>query len=365
MASMETKYAQLLVDYCLDIQKGDKFYIKTTPLAQPLLKEVYREAIKKGAMVVVDLEFDEKNKIFFEEASDDQLAFISPIYVQAMESYDAYLVIRAPYTLIEDKESSSESRKKRLKHMRPVMEKYFERTGNGEMKRTLCQYPTQANADEAGMSLEEYGEFIYEACRLNSENPREEWLKVRANQQKIVDFLNQCDMIRYRNQATDISFSVKGRKWINSDGRTNMPSGEVFTGPVEDSVNGKVHFDYPSIYMGKEVSGITLEVKDGYIEKWSAEVGGDILDRVFSIEGARRFGEVAIGTNYNITRATKNILFDEKIGGTIHMAVGQSYKQTGAKNSSAIHWDMIADMQQDATIEADGKVIYGNGVFLI
>ena len=190
------------------------------------------------------------------------------------------------------------------------------------------------------------------------------WLEVRRKQQKLVDFLNQGSEVSYKNNKTDISFSTAGRTWINSDGRTNMPSGEVFTGPIEDSVNGVVHFDYPSIYMNQPVQGITLEVEAGEVTSWTAEVGQEVLDEVFKIEGARRFGEVAIGTNYNIQIPTKNILFDEKIGGTIHMAVGQSYKQTGGLNNSPIHWDMIADMKKDSEIMVDGEVIYKDGYFL-
>jgi aminopeptidase len=228
----------------------------------------------------------------------------------------------------------------------------------------LCQYPTLASAKAADMTLEEYADFVFKACRLDEADPVAAWLDVRKNQQGIVDKLNTCDIIRYRNERTDIRFSVKGRTWINSDGRANMPSGEVFTGPVEDSVNGIVHFDYPSVYSGFDVQGITLTVKDGLITEWDAEVGKEVLDQVFAIDGARYFGEVAIGTNYKIRQATRNILFDEKIGGTIHMAVGQSYLQSGGKNKSAIHWDMIADMKQGGEIVADGEVIYRDGHFV-
>jgi aminopeptidase len=160
-------------------------------------------------------------------------------------------------------------------------------------------------------------------------------------------------------------FSTIGRKWINSDGQTNMPSGEVYTSPVEDAVNGRVHFSLPCIHQGNEVEGVTLWVKDGWIEKWEAQRGQAYLDHIFQLDGTRRFGEAAIGTNYNITKMTKNILFDEKIGGTIHMAIGQSYLQTGGKNESSVHWDMITDMTKGGEILADGEVIYRDGVFLI
>ncbi|MEM1120221.1 MAG: aminopeptidase, partial [Bacteroidota bacterium] len=196
------------------------------------------------------------------------------------------------------------------------------------------------------------------------DNPKQAWLDRRQTQQKIVDLLNQKDKVQYKGEGIDITFSTKGRTWINSDGQTNMPSGEVYTSPVEDSVNGVVHFSYPAVYMGHEVEGVTLWVKDGYVEKWEAKRGQEFLDRILQSDGARRFGEAAIGTNYNINQFTKNILFDEKIGGTVHMALGQSYLQTGGKNQSTIHWDMIGDMVNGGQIFADDELIYENGQFL-
>ncbi len=187
---------------------------------------------------------------------------------------------------------------------------------------------------------------------------------MRQHQQQIVDKLNRHKLFRYTNADTDITFSAEGRNWINSDGQTNMPSGEVYTSPVEDSVNGFIHFSYPAIYQGHEVEGVRLWVKDGWIERWEAKRGKEFLDHIFSIEGARRFGEAAIGTNYNIDQLTNNILFDEKIGGTVHMAIGQSYQQAGGKNVSAVHWDMITDMTNGGAIYADNELIYQNGHFI-
>ena len=359
------KYAKLLVNYCLEIKAGERLFISSTTLAEPLVREVYREALSKGSHVEIDLAFRGMNRIFYENAQDDQLHYIPTLKSEAMNHFDAYLAIRAPFNLKEDQSVDPQKRSKRSKALSSLSEAYFERTASKALKRSLCQYPTQASAQEADMSLEEYQKFVFNACNLYDDDPQQAWLERRASQQKIVDFLNKKDQIRYVGEGTDISFSVKDRIWINSDGQTNMPSGEVFTGPIEDSVNGKVHFSYPAIFMGKEVQGITLHVKDGMVEDWSANRGKDILDEVFKIDGARYFGEVAIGTNYNIQQATKNILFDEKIGGTIHMAVGQSYKQTGAKNTSSIHWDMIADMKQGGQIYADNEKIYENGSFLI
>lgn len=362
---MLNQYARLLTHYSLDLQPGEKLYIKSTTLAEPLIREVYREAIKMGAHVTVDMSFRGQSRIFMDHANDDQLAHISPTSIQAMEDCDAYLYIRAPYNLKADKNIDPEKRSKRAKANNNLQKIYFDRLADGSLKRSLCQYPTQANAQEAGMSLEEYENFVYQACKLNEEDPVKAWLKVREDQQKIVDFLNQKSIIRYKNKASDITFSVEGRTWINSDGMNNMPSGEVFSAPVEDSVNGFVTFDYPSIYMGQEASGIKLIVKNGEVVEWSAKQGQELLDQVFSMPGANYFGEVAIGTNYSIQEATKNILFDEKIGGSIHMAVGQSYGQCGGKNESAIHWDMISDMRDGGQIYADGALIYQDGKFLI
>ncbi len=364
MNSILSKYANLLVNYCLEIQKGDRLYIKSTTLAEPLIREVYREALKAGGMPVVDLEFREKGKIFMEEAEGDQLKFISPLYRQAMEEFEAYLYIRAPFNLRGEGDADPEKVKIAKAASAPISKRYFERTATREMKRNLCQYPTIAAAQNAGMSLEDYEKFVFGACNLFEADPVQKWLDVRKFQQQIVDVLNNRENIRYKGEGIDISFSTKGRTWINSDGQTNMPSGEVYTSPVETSVNGVINFSYPAVYMGHEVEDVTLWVKDGYVEKWEAKRGKAFLDQIFEIDGTRRFGEAAIGTNYNINRFTKNILFDEKIGGTVHMAIGQSYLQAGGKNQSSIHWDMIGNMMNGGEIYADDEKIYDSGRFL-
>lgn len=363
-ASVLNKYACLLLDYCLEVKSGQKLFVRTTTLAEPLVREVYRESIKRGAHIEIDMSFSGKAKIYYDFAEAHQIAFISPVEQMIFETFDAYLVIRAPFNLREDQQIDPVKQRQRGETMQAINELYSERTADGSMRRCLCQYPTEASAQEAGMSLEEYADFVYSACKLDQENAMEAWKQLGREQQKIADFLNKTDHVRYVNEQTDISFSVKGRNWINSDGKANMPSGEVFSAPIEDSVEGTVYFDYPSIYRGKEARGIRLEVSKGKIVKWTAELGQDLLDQIFAAPGADYFGEVAIGTNYGVTKATKNILFDEKIGGTVHMAVGQSYLQCGGKNKSQIHWDMIADMTQSGRIYADGKLIYENGYFL-
>jgi len=364
MSSMIKKYAHLLAHYSLSLKKGEKVLISTTTLAEDLVREVYREAILIGAIPEVDLSFRGEKRILINNGSDDQLAHVPTLYQRAIEEYDAYLFIRAPFNHAENKDLNKNNLKKRSAALKPVHKIYSERTGTRSLKRSLCEYPTAASAQVAGMALEDYQNFIYNACKLNEKDPIKAWKKVSKDQQRIVDYLNKADKIQYRGPKTDITFSVKGRTWINSDGQTNMPSGEVFSGPIEDSVNGTVFFDYPSMYKGEEVRNVELKVKDGKVIKWTAEQGQNLLDDVMKIKGAKYFGEVAIGTNYSITTPTKNILFDEKIGGTIHMALGQSYHQTGGKNESGIHWDLISDMTQ-GSITADGEVIYEKGKFLI
>ena len=365
MQNLLAKYAHLLVNYCVDIQEGEKLYVRSSTEAEPLIREIYRYALRAGAQVEVELDFREKNRIFLQEAQEDQLKYLPLLQKEAMENFDAYLYIRAPFNLREDQDVDPKKAKVRQEAMQPVSQMYFDRTATRALKRNLCQYPTVAAAQNAGMSLEAYEEFVFGACKLYEENPVAAWIEVRKKQQKIVDLLNSRTKVRYVTEGTDITFSTEGRTWINSDGQTNMPSGEVYTSPVENSVNGQIHFSFPGLYMGHEVERVTLWVKDGYIEKWEAGRGQDFLNRIFGMEGTRRFGEAAIGTNYDIDRMTRNILFDEKIGGTVHMAIGQSYQQAGGKNQSSVHWDMITEMRNGGEIYADDEKIYENGYFLI
>ncbi len=364
MDTILNKYANLLVKYCLEIKRGDQLYVNTTTLAEPLVREVYRVAIAAGAHVDVNMEFREQTRIFYKEAKGKQLERVAPLYKTAIEKYDAYLYIRAPFNLMENQNVDSKKIKIKQAAHAKVSKTYSKRTGTRDLRRNLCQYPTMAAAQNAGMSLEEYEKFVFGACNLYKDDPKKEWLKVRKFQKQIVDLLNKKEKVTYKGEGIDISFSTKGRTWINSDGQTNMPSGEVYTSPVENSVNGIVNFSYPAVYMGHEVEGVTLWVKDGHIEKWEAKRGKKFLDKIFKIKGTRNFGEAAIGTNYNINKFTKNILFDEKIGGTIHMAIGNSYLQAGGKNVSSIHWDMIGNMMNGGEIFADDEKIYDSGKFL-
>ena len=364
MEQMLKKYAELLVHYCLELKPGERLFVNSSTLATPLLLELQRSVTAAGAILEMNLSLEGQNKIYFDAAEGETLDLVSPFYKMAMEEFDAYLYIRAPHNLIEDSRIDPAKKKRRKLALKAVQKTYYQRTATRDLKRSLCQYPTHAAAQNAGMSLPEYQEFIFNACQLNEPDPAAAWREVSKNQQAIVDLLNNRSKIRYKGPGIDISFSTKERTWINSDGQTNMPSGEVYTSPVEETVEGVIHFSYPAIYGGREVEGVTLWVEGGEVVKYEAKRGKEVLDELLTLDGARRFGEAAIGTNYKIKRFTKNILFDEKIGGTIHMALGQSYLQTGGKNQSAIHWDMIADMSDGGIIYADDEKIYESGQFL-
>lgn len=364
MNNILEKYANLLANYCLDVTPGDRVLVKTSSAAEPLLTHLYRAILKAGGAMDTQWMFQEQKRILLTEGSDAALNFLSPGYIKAIHEYECFLYIAAPNNLAEDRNVDTQKNKKLNEVWAPHQKVYMQRTGTRALRRSLCVYPTNANAQQAGMSLEEYEQFVFSACKLYEDDPIESWKEVGRKQQKVVDLLNQRDHIHYLGENVDIQFKTKGRTWINSDGKTNMPSGEVYTSPQEDSVNGHIHFSFPGIYQGQTVEGVTLWVKNGYIEKWEAKSGQAFLDEIFSMPGTRRFGEAAIGTNYNIQQSTKHILFDEKIGGSVHMAIGQSYQQAGGKNTSPVHWDMITDMTNGGAIFADGEKIYENGRFL-
>jgi aminopeptidase len=361
---MYKRYAHLLVNYCLRITKGEKLYISTTTLAEPLVKEVFREATRLGAFVKISFSFESQNHILISEGNQDQLTYVDPHLIDIMSTYDAYLNIRAPYDSVDSYIGLEDKLSKNTEALALVNKIYFDRIADGSLKRCLCQFPTSYSANIAGMSLDEYRQFVFAACNLYFDDPQSEWLKLSSIQQKIVDYLNKIDKMCYCNERTEIHFSVKGRNWINSDGKNNMPSGEVFSSPIEDSVHGYIHFTMPTIYEGVLIENIKLKVQNGIVTEASASKGEDKLRSVLRYRGANKWGEVAIGMNYNIKRPTCNILFDEKIGGTIHMALGQSYKQCGGTNESSVHWDLITDMSKGYII-ADGVKIYENGVFII
>jgi aminopeptidase len=365
MQTLMQKYARVLVEYSLKIRKGDKVLVTSTYQAEPLIKEFYRQALQAGANVEFRVGLNGTERIFYENASKEQLGYISPTSKYIYENYDAILNIAAPFNK-KELQSIDPTKKQTVSIARTELNKTFmKRSAADELRWTLCAYPTSSAAQESDMSLDEYEQFVYSACFLDKQDPVAEWQQLAERQQKAVDMLNTKTKIRYVSADLDVTFSTKDRIWLNSAGTHNMPSGEVFTTPVEDSVNGTIRFSYPCFYMGQMVEDVRLEVKDGLVVKWDAAEGKEFLDKIFEIEGTRRFGEAAVGMNHGIKKFTKSILFDEKIGGTIHMAIGAAYPETGGKNESSVHWDMIADMTQNGQIYADDELVYENGHFIL
>lgn len=361
---MYQKYAQLLTQYCLEVQRGDKVMIRSTYLSERLIVELAREIALQGGVPVLNIEIQDFDNAWMAESDMSQLEWVNPMNNYWNETFNGYIYIRAPYDSKDRVEVPIEKRNAYNAAQAPIRQTYMRRTGTRDLKRNLCQYPTPYSAREASMTLEEYEKFVFQACNLFEENPLQAWRDFGKNQQRIVDYLNTKTQFRYVGANCDLTFKTQGRIWINSDGKTNMPSGEVYTAPVDDSMNGWIRYSYPSLYMGETVENISLEFKDGYITQWDASSNKDFLDKIMGMDGARRVGEAAIGTNMNIQQSTRNILFDEKIGGTIHIAIGDAYKQCNGVNESAVHWDMITDMKE-GEIYADGELCYQNGKFII
>ncbi len=359
------KLAQVLVHYSLDVRPGQLVRIDGPALAAPLITEAYRAALAAGANAYTNVSVDGLQEIFLKHASDEQLRFLSPVASFEVERLDAQLGIWAHYntralTGVDPKRQAA-----RREALRPISQRFLERAGAGELRWVGTQYPTQADAQDAEMSLAEYEDFVFAAGLLDHPDPVASWKKVREEQDRVVRLLSAKEELRLLGPEIDLTVRAGGRRWINAAGEHNFPDGEVFTGPVEDATSGRVTFSFPAIYGGREVDGITLTFKDGRVVEASAKKGEELLRAMLDLDaGARVLGEFAFGTNYGITKFTRNILFDEKIGGTAHMALGAAYPETGGTNQSGLHWDMICDLRTDSEVHADGEVIYRNGKFL-
>lgn len=359
------KLAKLLVNYSAAVKKGDFVLITCEDVAKPWMIEVAREAIKAGAHVETMLESAELNNIIMKNSTKEQLLADDYLMTKAMEKADVWLSAWGTINTKVNTNVDSEKIKNSTQGAASWRKLYSSRMGDESLRWCGTQFPIHANAQEASMSLEEYEDFVYGAGLMDKENPEEEWKKVSAQQERWVKYLDTKKEIHILSEGTDIKVNVSGRKWINCDGKVNFPDGEIFTSPVDNDINGFITFSFPGIYAGKEIEGIRLEVKDGKVVKASASKGEELLLSLLQTdEGSSKFGEVAIGTNYGINKFTKNMLFDEKIGGTVHMAIGDSMAEAGGKNHSSLHWDMLCDMRNGGRIYGDGELFYENGKFI-
>ena len=360
------KLAHILCDYCLDLKPGQQVLFQGTTLAEPLVTALYERALERGAHPVVQLQIPGLPEIFFRKANDAQLDHISPIFRMVIETFDAVLSIfsQANTRALTNVDPARMARAQVAESA--LMGTFFERSARGELAWNGCQYPTNAHAQEADMSLREYEDFVYSACLVDDPDPVARWKERHAQQQHLVDWLKGKERVEVHGPHCDLRLSIAGRVFDNDAGRANMPGGEIYTSPVEDSVEGWIEFSFPAIYGGREVDNVRLTFEHGQVVAHSATKGEDFLTEMLNSDpGARRLGEFAIGNNWGIQRFTKNMLFDEKIGGTIHCALGRGFPETGSKNESGLHWDMLCDMRDGGTITADGVKFYDAGKFLV
>jgi aminopeptidase len=351
-------FADLLAGYCLEVQERQQVLVRSTTLAQPLLIELQRAILQRGAWPYLRVELPGQTEGFYRHALDWQLDDYGDLALSEAKKAHATLAIQAP----ENTRALAGIDPERLSRANRARQPIREQT----LKKRWCTtlWPTQANAQQAGMSLADFEAFVTKALFLDQPDPVRSWGGLRAFQASLIERLSAAQEIHIESERTDLRLSVKGRQWVNSDGKRNMPSGEVFTGPIESSANGTIFFDVPSSPAGVEVAGVTLQFRDGEVVAASAERGDAYLQRALQTDdGARRLGEIGIGTNLGIDRPVGAILFDEKIGGTVHLALGRSYPETGGKNESALHWDLICDLRRGGQITADGALIQRAGAF--
>lgn len=359
------KLAKLLVNYSTEVKEGDFVFICADEVATPWAVEVAKEAIKCGAHVEYKLESDEILEMKLKYGSENQLKGGNLIYETLLNRADVWLTSWGGRNTRSLSKIDSEKVKIAQQGAKPWRDIYSERCGNGSLRWCGTQYPTYSDAQEASMSISEYEDFVYGAGLLDCEDPVAEWKRISQEQERWVKYLDIKSELHIISEETDIKVGIQGRKWINCDGKVNFPDGEIFTSPVENNINGYITFSFPGIFSGKQIEGIRLEVKDGKVINGTAKKGEDLLKSLLETdEGSSFFGEVAIGTNYGIKEFTSNMLFDEKIGGTVHMAIGDSMAEAGGKNKSSLHWDMLCDMRNGGKIYADGELFYENGNFI-
>lgn len=365
-----SKFANVLVQHSARVVPGDRILLEGTTAAEPLLRELYIQILEKGGhphlMVALPgtMPFSQ-DEMYLTYAKDTQLDFVPTFYKMAYEQFEGRIRIHSATNTKGTSNIDPTKIQRRGKATSVITEAQFRRGGAGEFKWVTTLFPTEAYAQDANMSLKEYEDFVFGAVHTNEDDPIAFWKSVEQKQQSAVDFMKGKNQVILRGPNVDLTLSVKGRTFMNSFGTFNMPDGEIYTGPVEDSVNGWVKFTYPANYGGTSVEGAELTFSNGRVGTAKADKNQEFLLKTLESDaGSRHLGEFAIGTNFDIQQFTGNILFDEKIGGSFHMALGAGYPETGSKNKSSIHWDMICDMRTDSEILVDGELFYKNGQFV-
>lgn len=360
------RMAQVLVCYSMGVKQGDRLAIQTSPLAAPLVREVVREALRAGAYPETFISVPGLREIMLKEGSDGQLSYVPPAFRMIIEEYETQLQIMAD----ENTNNLSGVDPARIafaqQAMRELAETYMRRTADKSLRWSIALFPTDAHAQDANMSRSDFEDFVYGTCFLNDEDPAARWQELSQKQERFVQWLKGKSTISVRGQDTELTLSIAGRDFMNDDGHYNLPGGEFFTSPVENSANGYIRYSFPASFNGRSVEDVRLRFENGVVVEAQAAQGQDYLEQMLSIdEGAKRLGEFAFGNNRNVDRCTKNILFDEKMGGTIHLALGNGFAEVGGQNHSALHWDMVCDLRQGSEIRVDGELFCKDGEFVI
>ena len=364
------KFAKVLVEHSARIVPGDRVLIEATTAAEPLVRELYIQILEKGGhpetlVALPGMMPFSQDEFHLTYAKDSQLDFIPTFYKIAYDQFESRIRIHSSTNTRGTTNIDPAKVQQRAKALGSITASQMRRGAEGRFKWVTTLYPTEAYAQDANMSLKEYEDFVFKSIHTGEADPIAYWKSTEAGQQKAIDWLAGKHEVVLRGPNVDLALSIMGRKFMNSVGLFNMPDGEIYTGPVEDSVNGWVKFTYPAIYDGVAVEGAELTFNNGRVSRASAEKNQDYLIKMLESDaGSRYLGEFAIGTNKDIDRFTGHILFDEKIGGTFHMALGAGYPETGSHNKSAIHWDMICDLRADSEILVDGELFYKNGEFV-
>jgi aminopeptidase len=358
--------ARILVRYSTRVEKGDVCVIQGATTAEPLVQAAYEEVLHAGGLPIMQLATEGASAAYYELASDDQLDWVPPTSKWTAENADVRIAIVAEANARELSRADPRKQARAQRARKPLMDASMERAAAGEHRWVATLFPTHAYASDAGMSLRDYEDFYYGACLATDSEPVTAWRRQSDEVKRLADWIQEREEVRITAPGTDLKMSVAGRRFIPCAGEHNMPDGEFFTGPVEDSAQGEIAFSFPATYGGREVSGVRFRFEGGRIVDASAGQGEEfLLEMLDTDDGARRLGEFGIGTNYGIATATKEILLDEKIGGTVHLAIGKSYPETGGENDSAVHWDMVCDLRRGGAIVVDGVELQRDGRFLV
>ncbi len=365
MSERLAKLADVLVGYSTTVRPGDVVQIGGNPPTTPLIREVYRSVVRAGGHPNARLRVDEAEEALLDEGNDDQLEWVPLDQRWNLEHSDVWIVLDGPENTKHLSGVDPAKMGRRAKAREPFQQLYLERWERGEFRWVGCGYPTQASAQDAGMSLPEFEELVYGAAFLDAEDPVAAWQEFDEELERVGSLLETKRELRVVGEDTDLTLGVDGRRWRRANGHENLPDGEVFTGPVETSVEGTIRFSFPAIIRGRQAEDVVLRFDGGEVVEATARRGEDFLREMIAMDdGARRVGEFAFGLNRAVTEYTGSLLLDEKIGGTVHLALGRSVPGTGGENLSALHWDMVCDLRQGGEVYADGELVYRDGAFL-